>query len=112
MNGFIDQIDGIVHFESKSDLLSSVLLDVSEASGVTELCVFSPVSSRAAAHLGQTDPVALLPGQQPAGEDQSGGTRVDGAGHGGPDVPINRDTPQHHTSSRSRFTETLLKDAL
>lgn len=47
------------------------------------------ISTRAVAHLGQADSVAVLPGQQPLREDQSGRTGVDGTGHRGPDVPIN-----------------------
>lgn len=46
------------------------------------------ISARAVAHLGQADSVAVLPGEQPPGEDQSGGTRVDGTSHRGTDDTI------------------------
>lgn len=47
------------------------------------------ISARAVAHLGQADSVAVLPGEQPPGEDQSGSTRVDGTSHRGTDDTIN-----------------------
>lgn len=47
MNGFIDQIDGIVHFESKSDLPSSTpLLSVSQRLQELQSSVFSLLSAR------------------------------------------------------------------
>lgn len=106
MNGFIDQIDGIVHFESKSDLLSPTVPSMCAAPTFTQLCVLSPFSSRASAHMGQTDPVTLLPGEQPAGEDQSGSPGVDSTGYGGPNVPVD---PLRVTIYRGTFKRRFIK---
>lgn len=38
--------------------------------------------------MGQADSVAVFPGEQPAGEDQSDSPRVDSTGHGGPDGSV------------------------
>lgn len=61
LNGYIDQIDGIVHFESKLQMFCKGNVDPILIYPSYVLCVFSPRDSTA---VGQTNSVTLLSGEQ------------------------------------------------
>lgn len=74
LNGYIDQIDGIVHFESESAFLERGI-----GVGLVLIlgyCWFG--SARDSAAVGQANPVAVLSGEQGDREDRRGGARLAG----------------------------------
>lgn len=83
LNGYIDQIDGIVHFESECRQSTHP----ESGTRVNVYCFWA--SSRDAAAVGQADSVAVLSGEQGDREDRRRRTGVDGSHNGRTDDALN-----------------------